>query len=326
MRWPLIDRLRGRFSQPGGATGAPLLDPEQLRDLALYARSLSYSLLNFQRAAAHPQLGETLSHYRGQGLEFEENRHYQPGDEPRLLNWRLYARTGALHSKVFSEERRPQLCLLLDRRAAMRFATRRQLKVTLAARIALCHVWQAQQQALPAGALLLDTEATWIEPLQGQAAIEQLVQQLNAPCPPLDFSAAQPDLGQGLRLLLQRLPEGCFVLLLSDFADLSLELARQLLPELAARHTLRAIQIVDPVERQLPRAGDFLIEGRAGQPPLPLLASDQRQQAMYAQAAERRQSALTACFEHSAIPFTRCSTEDELATCLELPHGNHGQP
>lgn len=298
---------------------APLIDPDGLRELARCARSLPWSLLTFERPASHPLLGETLSLYRGRGLEFEENRGYQAGDEPRLLNWWLYARTGALYTKVFSEERRPQVFLLIDRRAAMRFATRGQLKVALAAQIAACYACQAQQQALPVGGLILNRTADWLAPALGEVALQNLLESLAAPCPPLPFADDQLDLGESLQLLLHRLPGGSFIVLISDFADLEADSAMPLLSELSARHSLRAVQILDPVELRLPATGEFLIEDGAAGQPLRIDGRDELQQARYAQAVAERQAQLAACFERCGIPFRRCTTESDLQRCLGQP-------
>jgi len=298
------------------AAQTPLVDDTGLRELALYAQSLPWSLLEFQRHAVHPLIGETLSSYRGRGFEFEENRAYQAGDEPRLLNWRLYARAGDLYTKVFTEERRPQVFLLVDRRAAMRFATRRQLKAALAAKIGACYAYQAQHQALAVGGLILNQTADWFTPAMGEGSLHAFVQSLAAACPPLDFERDQPDLEESLQLLIHRLPARCFVLLVSDFSDLDPDSDVPLLHQMAAQHTVQAIQILDPVEQRLPTAGDFLIEDRASPQPLRIDGGDDVQQSLYTEAVKDRQSKLAACFNGCGIHFKTCTTQDDVETCL----------
>ena len=299
------------------AAQARLLDEADLRELALYAQSLPWSLLEFRRHASHSLIGETQSHHRGRGFEFEENRAYQPGDEPRLLNWRLYARTGDLYTKAFSEERRPQVFLLVDRRAAMRFATRKQLKAALAAKIGACYAYQAQRQALAVGGLILDQAAQWFNPAMGEVPLHTFLQSLAASCPPLDFEGQQPDLGENLNLLIHRLPAGSHVVLISDFSDLDPDFAMPGLHQLATLHTLCAIQILDPIEQRLPASGDFLIEDSTSPQPFRIDGRDDRQQTLYTQAFRERQSKLAACFNSSGIPFKLCTTQDDVETCLE---------
>lgn len=302
----------------------PLVDAATLAELERHAQSLPWSLIGFERPASHPLVGEALSAYRGRGLEFVENRAYQPGDEPRLLNWRLYARAGQLYTKVFAEERRPQVFLLVDRRAAMRFGTRRQLKVTLAVKIALSYAFQARQQGLAVGGLILDAAPDWYPPALGEAATQAFLQSLASGCPPLDFGSDQPEFEESLHGLSHRVPSGCFVLLVSDFSDLDPDRAMGSLHRLAAQHTVTAIQILDPVERQLPTGGDFLIEDAEARQPLRVYGRDTRQHARYAQAFRERQDTLAACFRASRIPLTTCITEDDLDACLEPFHVAHG--
>ncbi|MCG6870693.1 MAG: DUF58 domain-containing protein [Gammaproteobacteria bacterium] len=301
--------------------GQPLLDDAELRELAARTQSLPWFFLDFQQDACHPLIGETLSVYRGRGLEFEDNRAYQPGDEPRLLNWRLYARSGELYTKVFTEERRPQVVVLADRRAAMRFGTRRQLKATLVARIGACYAYQARQQALAVGGLILNQAAEWLAPASGDASLDALVRTLAAPCPPLGFDQDQPQLEQGLRLVMHRLPAGCLVVLISDFADLDPQTARPILRHLSESNTVQAIQVLDPVERQLPAGGDFLIEDPASERPLRMDGRDAAQQARYAENFRSRQADLDACFRACGIPFRTCLTTDDLEACLGQPDG-----
>lgn len=311
-------RALWRRYRAGGAAAAgqrPLLEPAALAELARYARAMPVSLLEFDRQTAHPLLGERPSPQRGRGYEFEENRLYQPGDEQRLLNWRLYARSGELYSKVFTEERRPQVCLLVDRRAPMRFATRRQLKATLAASLAACYAFQAQRQALAVGGLVLGERLEWLEPAAGESGVQALLQAISAPCPPLPFAAAAPAFTDALGQLDQRLPAGAFILLLSDFADLDPQ-ALPRLYRLAQRHSVQAIQVLDPAEQALPGGGPFLIEDVAGAAPLPVSGTDPVQQAGYREAFAVQQAQRRACLAQAGIGLRSCSTTQDVAGCL----------
>jgi uncharacterized protein (DUF58 family) len=305
------------LSLDNDAAQIPLLDKTDLSKLEHYAHSLSWPLFEFHRPAMHPLLGETLSTHRGRGFEFEENRVYQAGDEPRMLNWRLYARSGELYTKVFTEERRPQVFLVVDRRAAMRFATRRQLKAALVAKIAACYAFQARHQALAVGGLILNQTAQWFDPAMGEDALNTFINTLSSACAPLSFDADQPGLEESLRLLLYRLPAGCFVLLLSDFSDLEPESGLSVLQQLVEMHTVQAIQILDPAEQRLP-GGEFLIEDSSSLKPLSMDGRNEIQQNLYTEAFQERQSKLTACFQNCHIPFKVCTTAEELDACMGI--------
>lgn len=317
----LLARFRRYTQQLRPATSAdavrkPLLDDDELQQLANLAEQSVASAIHFERHVASRQLGDYLSRFRGQGLEFEENRRYQPGDEQRLINWRLYARRGELFSKVFVEERRPEVFLLVDRRASMRFATRNQLKVKLAARLAMFSLFQAQRQAIRIGGVVLDSTASWHDARQGRHAEQALLNAISAPCPPLSFNTNADSLQQQLNELDLRLAEGSFVLLLSDFADLDPASSAGVLRRLAIKHTMLAIQILDPVETHLPPLNHLLIDDPLSEQPINIDGRDPSRQAAYADAFARQQATLEACFAQCQIPLFRCYTSDRLQDCL----------
>ena len=122
---------RNDLLAPSDHTLAPLLDSKTIADL----RQRSLGVIDHKTkntSVLHREHGEYVSPRRGYGLDYEESRVYQPGDDLRFMNWRLTARSGEPHIKVFREERRPSAFILLDRRNGMRFGTRLRLKVTQA--------------------------------------------------------------------------------------------------------------------------------------------------------------------------------------------------
>lgn len=88
-------------------------------------------------------MGIQSSRLYGRGMDYAESRAYQPGDDVRRMDWRLTARSGRLHTKLFQEEREGQLLILLDHNASMRFGTRVRFKSVQAARAAALATWYA---------------------------------------------------------------------------------------------------------------------------------------------------------------------------------------
>lgn len=320
-----LSGLKHWFEHKSSVTQTPLLDENELISQAHYAQSLPYSLFQFKHHTANPLLGEIPSSFRGRGYEFDDNRLYQAGDEQRTINWRLYARMGELYSRVFTEEHRPQVYLVIDRRANMRFATRKQLKARLAAKIAACYFYQAQQQGLSVGGLFLDEGLHLHSPGAGQATTDSFLQALIAPCPP--FSHEQGDelndisMLDALRDLIQRAQAGSFILLVSDFLDVAPEQAAPILNQLVAAHTVQAIQVLDPVEQVLPDDGDYYIANGSDAEPIRVNAGDNLQHDHYQQQVKDRQSRLSHCFEQNGVPFKSCTTLDEPDHCLAMPYG-----
>ncbi len=86
------------------------------------------------------------SRFRGRGMDYQESRAYQAGDDIRNMDWRVTARTGVAHTKLFQEERERPIYLLVDCNPSMHFATRRQFKSVVAAQVATTLGWSAIQQ------------------------------------------------------------------------------------------------------------------------------------------------------------------------------------
>ena len=95
------------------------------------------------------QSGQYFSRFKGRGMEFDETRLYTPGDDVRHLDWRVTARTGKAHTKLFREERERPVFLSVDYRASMFFATRGMYKSALAARLAALIAWSARRPPIP---------------------------------------------------------------------------------------------------------------------------------------------------------------------------------
>lgn len=87
--------------------------------------------------------GRQASRLHGRGMDYAESRAYQPGDDIRRIDWRLTARSGRMHSKLFEEEREGRLLILLDQNAGMRFGTQTRFKSVQAARAVALASWYA---------------------------------------------------------------------------------------------------------------------------------------------------------------------------------------
>jgi uncharacterized protein (DUF58 family) len=113
--------------------------------------------LKASRIAAR-QSGNYLSRFKGRGMEFDEARQYQPGDDVRTLDWRVTARTGKPHTKLFREERERAVLAWVDMRPTMFFATRGAFKSVIAARAAALIAWSTNQQGDRLGSLVFNAD------------------------------------------------------------------------------------------------------------------------------------------------------------------------
>lgn len=164
--------------------------------------------------------GAHRSAQRGRGLEFEEVRFYAPGDDARNIDWRVTARRGRLHTRLYREERERPVWLLADLHPGLFFGSRRQLKSSLLLRIAAMLAWVAAEGGDRVGAVIADgRREPLILPPRGRNAgvlpiLEALVEmQPRAPGMPAS------DLHQAVAMLRPLLQPGSMILMLSDFAD-----------------------------------------------------------------------------------------------------------
>src|SRR6056297_778379 len=125
------------FNQP--ARGA-YADLETLIALRFPARQID---IRRRRRALSQLSGGNRANVRGRGIDFDEVRSYQPGDDIRSIDWRVTARTGAAHTKLYHEEREGPVLIAVDQRTGMFFGSRCCFKSVLAAHLAALLTWSA---------------------------------------------------------------------------------------------------------------------------------------------------------------------------------------
>ena len=225
--------------------------------IALRARTSSVRLPQRQSRAA--RAGQQSSRLYGRGMDYAESRAYQGGDDVRRLDWRLTARSGKLHTKLFQEEREGRLLILLDTHASMHFGTRTRFKSVQAARAAALAGWLAVGAGERVGALAFGAMRQSIRP-QGSsrgalALCAALANWSNDASPdaidePLSAALARAD----------RLTHGASrVLLLSDGQSCDAA-ARQRLLGLARHADVGVLIVADALELAPPPPGRYPLE------------------------------------------------------------------
>lgn len=286
----------------------PLLTREAILDLSYRAESLDRAG-EHQHEVAHRQYGDARSVYRGFGMDYEESRPYQGGDDFRFMNWRLSARTGEMHMKVFREERQPSVFILMDRRASMRFGTGQRLKVTQAARVATLLAFRAQNHNTPVGGVLLNESLQWLPDLANNAGAFPFINAACKACPPLDENSHTQDTTHVIRLLHNMLVQGSIVYLVGDFRDIDRESQPALL-QLACEHRVYAIRIFDEAEINLPQAGELSLIGDAGDT-LRINSSNRQTRHHYREMAERQRREQDRVFAAADIPCIDIHSDEE---------------
>jgi len=289
----------------------PLLAPDEIVLLIEQADALRHSRAHGREVLLrHP--GDARSAHLGRGLDFEEVRAYQAGDDIRAMDWRTTARTGEPYLKVYREEHHPALHIVVDRTAGMRFGTQRQLKAAQAARVAILAAVLESSAHACVGGTLLDTETLTLPCLAKQAGILQLAQASAAPCPPIAHDAEKEHAQwlDALRRIAVSLPSGSRLLLLSDFHWL-LPGDTPLLAHLALRHDLAAIHIGDPVESALPALGRMPFYDLAKQRLRWIDTGNRSVRERFAQAAAQQQQSTATLLAKLDIDYFSLATSDE---------------
>jgi len=249
-------------SLPGDVTRA---DAHELIALRGYAQSL----LATGGPARHQQGGGYRSAFRGRGMEFDESRPYQAGDDLRSLDWRVMARTGRPYTKLFREERERPILVCVDLRPQMRFATRGAYKSVVAVRSAALLAWAAVDHGDRAGGVVF-THRSFAElrPQRGpKAALRVIHALLDAQAPGAGADEADPSdnpVTQAIVRLGRVAKPGSLVAVISDFHGFGPAEEAHLVR--VARHSdLVLVFVHDPIEQSLPPPGVYRIADRDGE-------------------------------------------------------------
>ncbi|WP_086481426.1 DUF58 domain-containing protein [Oceanospirillum sanctuarii] len=243
---------------------APFLPELRLDQLTLLQEHKNLLGLNLRSPTGSTLAGQHRSRQQGRGMELSEIRNYQPGDDIRLMDWKVTARTRRPHTKVFMEERERPVHLVVDLSASMLFGSDRS-KAEQAANTAAILGWALSYQGDRCGGLVFNGHETRL--IKPKARHKGLLPLLKSSC---DLgqqitdkaSRAKPGrMNQVLRQIAAQPGHGSLIVLISDFWSLDLEEASAL-SQLSRNHNLVAVQISDPLERELPGGSCFLTDGK----------------------------------------------------------------
>ena len=301
---------QGSLFRLNNKTQQALVSKNELLDLLLQVKS-NKKTDKYKNEVAFKQAGDIRSIYRGYGMDYEESRRYQPGDDPRYMNWQLSARTGQHYMKVFREERQLGVFILVDRRHSMRFGTRKRLKITQAVRAAAIATFSAQENNYSIGGVILDDNIEWFKESKSKQAAFNFINQAARPISPsYKKKSSESGFGDILRMLNEILTSGSIVYLISDFHDLN-EKSQSTLLQLSSSHQIRAIQISDLAEIDLPKAGNVTLKDSIFGVRQQLNSNSLHQQEKYKVAAKEYFSVKKSLFKDIVIPHQTILTTDD---------------
>lgn len=296
------------------STGA--CEPSLAELLALRARAQGLAM-GARRRSADRAAGSRHSPFRGRGMDYAESRAYASGDDVRHVDWRLTARAGELHTKLFAAERERTSAVLLDTSLSLRFGTRQGFKSVLAAKLAALFLWFAQSEgdrvcaaAFGAVGAQLPAQGTHRGVVRALAAVEQWSRVSPQGGPALPLAAAADRMARVLQ-------GGGHILLLMEAASLDAEALRAL-ARLRRDHDLAALVLTDPLEREPLPPGRYRIETPKG---VAELQSDGSLARWQLDLREHQQQAVDALRRIGAGVRIASTREDPLRSLQDLLRG-----
>ena len=210
------------------------------------------------RRVAAPVSGSSTSAALGRGLDFSEVREYHGGDDVRLIDWKVTARTGRAHTKLFTEERERPFFIAIDLRPPMYFGTRVAFKSVVAARLCAIVAWAAAAQRDRVGGLVFNNnQLLEIKPQAGSRGVTRLLHQM---VKLHNGSRREKYKTEPLSDALTRLDHsahtGSSICLVSDFSHFD---AGPHAANLLRHNHTAAVQLFDPLEAELPPPAEYAI-------------------------------------------------------------------
>jgi uncharacterized protein (DUF58 family) len=278
------------------------------------------------------QTGAYVSRFRGRGMEFDESRPYQPGDDPRSIDWRVTARSTTAYTKLFREERERPVLVCVDLRSNMHFATRGCFKSVNASRAAALLAWAAHHRGDRLGGLIFgDTTHRELKPRLGRRAalrfVHQLAEHRDWPGDPNLKSAeprAQTDTKvsdpfvQAMSALRRVARPGSLIVVISDFIGFD-RAAQSYLSSVARHNEVLAVFMNDPLERQLPPPGRYRIVSPDDEMAIDTFAQAARRD--YENEFATRSQDLEAFCQRYGVHLMPMSTDDDPVSTLQAALG-----
>lgn len=272
------------------------------------------------------QSGDYQSPFRGRGMEFDESRLYQPGDDIRNIDWRVTARTGKTHTKLFREERERPVFVWLDLRTPMHFATRGRYKSVLAAQLAALIAWSALNNGDRVGGVIFsEHDHHELKPRRGKTAVLRLINRIAndvAWTRPASRGGDRRSLEHALQRLRRVARPGSLVFLISDFRELDSQ-AQIPLARLSRHNEVAMLFVYDQLEEELPPPGRYRVLD--GGREFLLDTSDSHLAGQYQQQFRARLDRLQQLSAGNSIRLLPCRTDAEPLSVLlsGLKPGSH---
>ena len=282
--------------------------------------------LRTRRLVSESLAGQYHSAFRGTGMDFDEVREYQPGDEVRTIDWNVTARMNHAFVKKFREERELTVMLVVDLSGSGLFGSGEISKRELIAEIASILAFSAIKNQDKVG-LVLFTETTekFIKPAKGRRHVLRVIRDILYHKPKFQGT----NLNGALEFLQRILHHRSVVVVLSDFlgetkpsralmqehlrkkvlhSESLGRLSQVTLNQLSRKHDVIAVQVIDPCERTLPDIGRLVLKDAETGEVVEINTSDGRRREAFAARQQKTQDELERVFRGAKVDHLRMMT------------------
>ncbi|AJC48522.1 DUF58 domain-containing protein [Allofrancisella guangzhouensis] len=260
--------------------------------------------------------GSSLSKAKGRGMDFDEVRHYQAGDDIRLMHWSLTARLGKPYTKVYHEEKERTVYFVLDQRSTMKFGTRECFKSVKATNtLALMSFGALEAHEKVGGVVFDDNGYNFYPAKQNKTSLVKMFNFIISE--EIEYQTkSEGGLATVLKFLYSKIRSNSIVILISDFTDFNSD-AQQYLKFLARKNQIINIFTYDPIEKALPTLGLYYFSN--GKEKIVLDAANKKQNQIYQDIYSTRYTAIKGFSHKHKIGFIEIATNDDLVKTI-----NHG--
>ncbi|KKO46854.1 hypothetical protein WG68_02610 [Arsukibacterium ikkense] len=293
-----------------------------LPELLWYQRHTSVLNLKPTISIQSKLAGTYLARSKGRGMEFDEVRHYQPGDDVRTIDWRVTARSGKVHTKLFREEKERPVFIVADLTDSMRFGSSLLLKSVQAAHLAAVIAWHVKQHGDKLGGVVFSNQQHRELKPQGRShgvlRYLQALQQCHQHSAGNNGLSLSQALGQQRRLSRP----GSLVYILSDFNRLD-EQALRHIRAISQHNEVTCCQISDPLELAIPANARGLAAIRQQQQVVTAELDNPALRQRYYQQQQQQQSHVAGSLQQLGCKWLAISAGEPVITQLEQAH--HGR-
>lgn len=285
----------------------------ELEDL-ISARFLAKDLnLRHRRKALTLLAGPNKTNFRGRGIDFEEVRAYQAGDDIRTIDWRVTARSGKPHTKLFSEERERPLLIVNDQRQNMFFGSQYCFKSTLACYLSALIAWAGLQQGDRVGGLVFGNEDQQeLRPKRSRQSVLALMKRMREYNQQLNRNSGlhisdSERLKTSLTELRRIARPGSAIYFISDFSGYQNEDVQKQLFLLSQHCEITGLFVHDKLEQSLPSAGQYTVSD--GEHKRQIFTGDKKLRQHYQQQFQQKLTDLHQLLGKLGIPLIEVSTD-----------------